>query len=171
MIECHICGHQELEGTICCSECGSRLVDAVAPIGQPGPRQGAASGPGPHDQPTSATVDWQAVTSVGLRIVNTQEELSLMGRNDYTLGVAVEGQAIIPDIDLSRFEAYNHGVSRIHAEIRLQADGAYIIDLDSANGTLINGKRIEAQVPTALQPGDIFQLGTLPLQLIDPQGR
>jgi pSer/pThr/pTyr-binding forkhead associated (FHA) protein len=75
-------------------------------------------------------------------------------------------EAIIPDIDLASFRAHDHGVSRIHAEIRLDVDGVRVVDLESANGTLVNGKRLNPQDPTRIRQGDIIQLGSLSLQLI-----
>jgi hypothetical protein len=44
------------------------------------------------------------------------------------------------------------GVSRYHAVISRQADGYTIADQNSANGTTVNGQRIDR--PTRLQPGD-----------------
>jgi len=101
-----------------------------------------------------------------LRVVGTDAVLSLLGRTNYTLGIAIEGQAVIPDIDLGPFDAYKHGVSRIHAELLLQPEGLFIIDLDSANGTVVNGNRIEAVKAFQIRHGDLIQLGGLDLQLI-----
>jgi pSer/pThr/pTyr-binding forkhead associated (FHA) protein len=103
---------------------------------------------------------------LGLRAVATGQTLSLLGRDNYTLGRSVEGQAIVPDIDLDPFQAYDFGVSRIHAELRMDRDGVYVVDLDSANGTMINGRRVEPQTPVPVRHGDILQLGRLRLQLI-----
>jgi pSer/pThr/pTyr-binding forkhead associated (FHA) protein len=57
-------------------------------------------------------------------------------------------------------------VSRIHAELRLAKDGVFVVDLDSANGTLLNGRRLPPQTPESVRHGDIIQLGRLRLQLI-----
>jgi pSer/pThr/pTyr-binding forkhead associated (FHA) protein len=103
---------------------------------------------------------------LGLRVVSSGEILSLIGRDNYTLGRVVEGQPVIPDVDLSPYDAFDQGVSRLHCEIRLKDEGVYIIDLESANGTLINGERIEVQKPISVKHGDILQLGRMRLQLI-----
>ena len=47
-------------------------------------------------------------------------------------------------------------VSRRHAELRLDRNGYRIIDLSSANGTLVNGQTVEQ---TVLHSGDRVQLG------------
>jgi pSer/pThr/pTyr-binding forkhead associated (FHA) protein len=49
-------------------------------------------------------------------------------------------------------------VSRHHAEIRRRGDGVYVRDLDSRNGTLLNGERIVVEVP--LQYGDVVAFAT-----------
>ena len=49
-------------------------------------------------------------------------------------------------------------VSRQHAQI-VQTDGAYFLeDLDSSNGTYLNGQRVRSQA--ALRNGDEIQVGT-----------
>ena len=49
-------------------------------------------------------------------------------------------------------------ISRRHAEIKRQEDGAWAIeDLGSTNGTIVNGHRIEK--PELLYPGDSVELG------------
>jgi len=54
-------------------------------------------------------------------------------------------------------------VSRRHARITVAHGAATIEDLDSTNGTYVNGKRISA--PTRLTPGDEFALGSEILQV------
>jgi len=49
-------------------------------------------------------------------------------------------------------------VSRRHARITIANGAATIEDLDSTNGTYVNGTRISA--PTRLTPGDEFALGS-----------
>ncbi len=165
MIECPYCKHQQFVGTLYCDECGTRLVH-VSP----------APATGPIDEELLADVvagtaypegpELHTGALLGLRVVGTDAVLSLLGRTNYTLGIAIEGQAVIPDIDLGPFDAYKHGVSRIHAELQLTPEGLFIIDLDSANGTVINGTRIEAVKAVQLRHGDLIQLGGLDLQLI-----
>jgi len=37
----------------------------------------------------------------------------------------------------------DENVSRRHAEVRLESDGYWIVDLGSMNGTILNGKRVD----------------------------
>lgn len=149
-----------------CSECGTRLVH-VSPLPTmsiPRDRMDLEAMATKPATPEGPGLESGAI--LGLRAVATGQTLSLLGRDNYTLGRSVEGQAIVPDIDLDPFQAYDFGVSRIHAELRMDTDGVYIVDLDSANGTMINGRRVEPQTPVPVRHGDILQLGRLRLQLI-----
>lgn len=166
MIECPSCKHREFVGTLYCSECGTRLVNVTPAPTISIPRdqvnlEASATKPSVPEGP-----DLSSGALLGLRVVSSGEVLSLIGRDNYTLGRAVEGQPIIPDVDLSPYDAFEQGVSRLHAELRLLDDGVFIVDLDSANGTLLNGRRIEIQKPIATRHGDIIQLGRMRLQLI-----
>ena len=57
-------------------------------------------------------------------------------------------------------------VSRQHAEIRREKGGFWIVDLGSKNATLLNGRRIEADRPYALQHGDRFVLGDFQIEFV-----
>ena len=161
MIECPTCRHQEFVGTLYCSECGTRLVH-TAPIGLDELLESEAAG----DDGLPAIRGLAAGAIFGLRVVETGEMVSLVGRDNFTLGRSGGGQAIVPDVDLDTYGAQDQGISRLHAEIRLDGEGVHVVDLDSVNGTLINGKRIEPQLPRRLRHKDIIQLGRLRLQLV-----
>ena len=61
------------------------------------------------------------------------------------------GRAIDNDIRLS-----GPLCSRHHCRIEVDAQGAWVIDLGSANGTQVDGKRIQRR---ALRPGDVIAIG------------
>jgi len=56
----------------------------------------------------------------------------------------------------SDIEIKDPKVSRFHARLEKSEPGWVIVDLDSKNGTLVNGKRIKEKL---LKPGDIIQIG------------
>lgn len=58
-------------------------------------------------------------------------------------------------------------VSRRHAQVEDRSGVLVIADLDSSNGTYVNGTRISS--PQALQPGDTLQVGTTVLKVVEPQ--
>jgi pSer/pThr/pTyr-binding forkhead associated (FHA) protein len=56
-------------------------------------------------------------------------------------------------------------VSRRHAKIVLRAGRAMLEDLDSRNGTFINGRKLEAS--TELEHGSIIGLGPITLTFVN----
>ena len=61
-------------------------------------------------------------------------------------------------------------VSREHCQLVVTQDGCFLTDLQSTNGTFVNGERIEQHT---LQVGDEVRVGTTLLQLeeVDAHGR
>lgn len=104
--------------------------------------------------------------TIALRIVDSDEIIHLGGRSEVTLGRIVEGQPILPDIDLSPYEAYAHGVSRLHAAIKVTPQRVTIMDLGSSNGTRVNGQKIVPHVEYPLKNHDVVALGKLKIQVI-----
>lgn len=100
-----------------------------------------------------------------------EEALDLPLQNDFSIGRLVEGQVIAPDVDLNKYEAYNKGVSRLHATIRIdpKKNKVFIIDQGSANGTFVNGYEIPANSEVPLEHGDILTLGKFSLKVILPK--
>jgi pSer/pThr/pTyr-binding forkhead associated (FHA) protein len=58
-------------------------------------------------------------------------------------------------------------VSRSHVWVRRRHDGVEVTDLDSANGTYVNGTRVRA--PTRMQHSDVLRIGRIQLKLAWPQ--
>lgn len=52
--------------------------------------------------------------------------------------------------------------SRVHARLAWGADGCTLVDLDSANGTRVNGDLVQQ---TSVQPGDVIRIGDSRLHL------
>jgi hypothetical protein len=71
-----------------------------------------------------------------------------------------------PDVDLSPFAALEKGVSRRHVRLQRTADLVHITDLDSSNGTWLNGKRLLAHASARLlRNGDELYLGQLRIKV------
>jgi pSer/pThr/pTyr-binding forkhead associated (FHA) protein len=175
MILCHNCLHKEKIGAVYCSECGSQLV-----FSEGVPTSGIqANTPTTQDlvpPETSKPVTYPFTTTehpttsapinVMLNLVATGDVISLADRDEATLGRVSEGQPIIPDIDLSPFKAYEAGVSRMHASIRIRESAISVTDLGSANGTRINGRQISSHIPYPIKSGDILTLGKFKIQVL-----
>ena len=54
-------------------------------------------------------------------------------------------------------------VSRNHAALYCTDVECMLVDLNSANGTRLNGQKLKPQVPVALKPGDSIQIGAFNL--------
>jgi hypothetical protein len=71
-----------------------------------------------------------------------------------------------PDIDLVIFGGYRLHVSRLHAEIKLNAGRVpVIVDLGSTYGTFVNGKRLAPNAHHPLYNGDQLRLGELDIMV------
>lgn len=85
---------------------------------------------------------------------------AVMGRPDAATGR-------VPEIDLRQDEA----VSRRHARLFRGTDGFFVEDLDSANGTMLNGDWLTPVKPVALQEGDRIELGEVTVIRVLSLGR
>jgi len=87
-------------------------------------------------------------------VVATDKEV-ILGRK-----IAGEEKAVV---DLAYSDGYAMGVSRYHAKIRSTASGYELIDLNSSNGTWLEGKVLTPTEPYDLPSGANIQLGRLKL--------
>jgi hypothetical protein len=166
MIQCPNCQHQELPGALFCSECGTQLVTVdtlTAPLANHGNEYSAVDdlGFGSVPEPVKDKVSLVRDKVITLKILDSDRILHLVGRTEYTLGRVAKGQPILPEFDLSEYKAYDQGVSRLHAAIKVSQLRVSIIDLGSANGTRVNGQKIVANVEYPLKNGDVIALGKL----------
>ena len=101
-----------------------------------------------------------------MHLMDSGQILPLTDRNEYTVGRISEGQPVVPDLDLSPYQAYTAGVSRMHALIKRDGKRVIIMDLGSANGTYVNGKRLTPQTERMLSHGDVIALGKFKFQIL-----
>ncbi|MEA4909843.1 MAG: FHA domain-containing protein [Chloroflexi bacterium] len=92
--------------------------------------------------------------------------MNLVGRTEFTLGRVGERQPILPDIDLSPYDAYVQGVSRLHALLKISDQVVIVTDLGSSNGTRVNGQKILPHIDYPLNHGDVVALGKLKIQIL-----
>lgn len=70
-----------------------------------------------------------------------------------------------PDVDLTPYEAEAMGVSRLHFSIEPDADRLLLRDLNSGNGTQLNGNRLKPDESYRISSGDQIMAGLLRLDV------
>jgi hypothetical protein len=165
VIICPNCGQKEMSGAIYCSNCGLQLIDTTMANQK---IQTAETRLDDEDH-TSQTQDHPHVhlqSRVSLILMDSGQILPLADRVEFSLGRSAEGQSIAPDVDLSLYNAYTNGISRLHAVVKQLDDKIIIMDLDSSNGTFLNGSRLGPYVETSVTNGDVVTLGKLKIQVL-----
>lgn len=170
MISCPTCNFRELSGALFCSNCGAQLVQSEERIATSSfhtddiEHLSSLVPPGFPPPPVN-TPDCR----VALQILSVGTVIHLPGTDEVTLGRFTKGQTIVPDVDLSPYQAYEAGVSRLHANINIEGTAILIKDLGSANGTRLNGIRVQPHEGHSLNHGDILTFGRLKVQVLIKQ--
>jgi hypothetical protein len=93
------------------------------------------------------------------RLEAPQDEGYIIGRTD-------EASDFKPDIDLAAYGGREQGVSRRHAAFVRYRGAIHILDLNSVNGTFLNGKKLTPETPYPLNAGDSLKLGNMNLAVM-----
>ncbi|MRS04040.1 FHA domain-containing protein [bacterium] len=169
MILCPNCHNKELPGAYFCSECGTQLLSleflSTRMISKPSEGQSITE-TASSSIPTRKVIQKQKDPNISLHVVDNGKVIHLSDKKDFTLGRAVEGQSILPDVDLSAYDAFSQGVSRMHVSLRIFNGDVYVMDLGSSNGTKINGQKIVPHVEYSISHGDLVSLGRLKVQVL-----
>jgi hypothetical protein len=174
LITCPSCGNKELEGALFCKECGSQLLVEEKIKTTTIKREGGSIGQTKSGKLGVSKVLNHAPSSgalVTLHLIGRDAYLPVTEEGEVILGRSSEGQSMIPDIDLGKFQAFQSGVSRMHAAIRLFGDQMLITDLGSSNGTSVNDQKLEPYTPHPLKNGDILSLGKFRIEVITKTGK
>jgi pSer/pThr/pTyr-binding forkhead associated (FHA) protein len=110
-------------------------------------------------------------------IFGEKREIILVIRGVVERVVLQEGQKVVlgrsdlrtrnsPDVDLTPYGALDRGVSREHASLHIEGEKLYVTDMNSTNGTILGGTRLEPFTSTVLRKGDELLLGRLPVQVL-----
>jgi pSer/pThr/pTyr-binding forkhead associated (FHA) protein len=96
----------------------------------------------------------------GIRKIELRNEVS------YLLGRFSKSKPRGNHIDLSPFAAQDRGVSRIHAQIHMEDDQLFLTDMDSTNGTYLDGVKLQAHQQYQLRQGSNIILGRMHMQVM-----
>jgi hypothetical protein len=116
MIVCPNCQYKNVTGAMFCAECGAQLDGVDTLITQAITDEQIAeelSKKPTRPEPAPPVNSW-----ISLHLMDSGKILPLASRSEFTLGRLSEGQPIMPDIDLTPYQAYASGVSRLHAVVK-----------------------------------------------------
>lgn len=124
------------------------------------------------DRPAAATIPPPSATkkadeSARTRVRNTLPKFMLRGVSGATFGktFALTGTMVIGRQNDSDIPIPAEEISRHHARLQVTADGVLVEDMNSANGTFINDKRVQNGM---LKPGEELRLDTVRFMLVAP---
>jgi pSer/pThr/pTyr-binding forkhead associated (FHA) protein len=132
------------------------VVEAPEPEPEPEPVAEAEAAPEPTPVVTASRTQLQQVTA---RLFHVQSDKEIeLPQSLSVIHIGKPNDRIPPDIDVSGF-TNSEIVSRIHADIRVEADAHYVEDVGSSNGTYVNNLPLLPGNRHKLRPGDRISLG------------
>jgi hypothetical protein len=158
MATCRSCTYEARAGSLFCENCGNPLLNSDM------------SASNTRKMDISALSVWEGQ---GTTQINPEKSVLLCVRgalqpirieathHSILLGRIREASDLKPDIDLTAFNAYEKGVSRIHATLRREQSALTLEDMGSANGTHVNGQMLLPGQRCVLRHGDEVRLGQL----------
>lgn len=152
MQHCSHCGAQNIDGIIFCEKCGIALV--------PTPLITRRLGEGAVKHTTSELNDENVLI---LHVDSVESPVMLQLRGELILGRVSEQAENVTYLNLTPYGADDLGVSRRHARLLRDEKAVYLTDLNSTNGTRLNGELLPSSVEKRLRDGDEIALGKLKL--------
>jgi len=163
MITCPFCQATHVRNTIFCSECGQYLLDEdirETDTDMTGRLADQIRKPG-----TGSLVHPGKPRAIRLKIGSGARAVEVPLDKIIHLGRVSPTTSTFPEVDLSRDGNPAKSVSRRHARILRRGGRVVVEDLDSANGTFVNGEKLGPYLPEPLNDGDILRLGKLIIEV------
>jgi hypothetical protein len=157
---CPVCGHENVRETLLCTQC-------LANLGTKNLQSSTADLKDLAQEENYPAQRWDKhvglldANAVALYIGDSSEPVIIDVTNVVTLGRTSPNSVYQPIVDLTRYGGYERGLSRLHAAIQRVGDQFMVTDLKSSNGTWLNGKRLEPDVPSVMRSGDRLKLSLM----------
>lgn len=103
---------------------------------------------------------------VTLKIGDISTTVEMRDDMSYLLGRFSQAAPKRNSIDLDPYDAFQHGVSRIHAQIHMNDGLLYVTDMDSTNGTYLDERKLVAHHNYKLPSGSTLVLGRLHIDIV-----
>ncbi|WZF19632.1 FHA domain-containing protein [Nostoc sp. UHCC 0302] len=160
----------EADSGVFCEICGYNFVTGVhgeVPIAkEAGEQEGRGAGEAGGEITFSSPVaEWELIVTVDPSLresespeapINQAPLTFRLEKDSNLIGRSSEIRGIHPEVPLD----FDDAVSRRHALLNRQPDGSFTLrDIDSANGTKLNGVELQPMVDAPLQDKDEFTLG------------
>src|SRR5262249_51831896 len=140
------------DGLILCNHCGYKLIDSPS---------GATLPVTPLREVTEVVelppLQCDNTINLFVRVDSGLHPLKLPAKRRLILGRC--DMNVTPDVDLTAFQARELGVSRFHAAIDFTGFTFTLTDLNSQNGTDLNGLRLKLSEVHLLRHNDVICLG------------
>lgn len=114
---------------------------------------------------TDLLADGMVPWVVEFRVIGTPYIIKAPIGETLIIGRSDDAQSVRPEVDLSEYDGRRLGVSRRHARLVARDNRVTLEDLESSNGTFINGAALVPKKTYRVHDGNHIQLGKLELQI------
>lgn len=157
-MECPDCGQQNPAGALVCTNCRADLYDMLV--------EQVATKQIDRDKTRDLRLDDPTSSRPVMIYVGNETPIVIERRNGQIIGRADSNDPHLQvHVDLTDYDAQKHGVSRRHARIDARSSPPVITDLNSYNGTYINGEKLAPDTPHPLDSSDEIRLGRLTVRV------
>lgn len=164
---CPVCKFKNEPSAVVCAFCGSPLsAEGEKHEESTTKRVGADTARLPEGADVAVPAGHIPPEGIAIYALGHSKPVAVLVDHEFTLGRKVGEEADESIVNLAPFGAFDQGVSRQHAKIRMTAKGYEITDLDSTNGSWLNEQRLAPQVAYPLASGAQIRLGRMHLVAI-----
>lgn len=163
---CPECDHENELGVFVCVICGTSLLDeteskTIVIDTEVGPTELIVA-----SEFVTTSLSEQSTLIIVIRYEGKQETISLDSEEEHhIIGRYDENSNNYVHVDLNPFEGRKNGISRLHARLMHIGEQWMIEDLQSSNGTRINGRKLAPGQRYVVRNGDQLQFGGLAVQV------
>ncbi|MBN1935686.1 MAG: zinc ribbon domain-containing protein [Anaerolineae bacterium] len=151
---CPVCGASITPGQRFCGGCGATLAVPQAAV--------SATVESPAALESMAEVEPEmVVVSTGpyLEVVTSGAHIPLVLQPELLVGRLDEVSGIEPEVDMTPHGGLDGGISRRHAQLFYESGAWFVFDLDSTNGTCVDGQEIAPKTRVPIQDGAKIEFG------------
>ena len=158
---CMECQFPNRMGELFCIDCGNPLFAVTKDEEARSTKQLKIIPPQLTHTPIWGTTHLAQEGSLVFRVKNHTDPLVLQPKDEMVVGRADLKSNHYPAIDLTPYGALEEGISRVHAKLNRDGETVTVTDMNSVNGTYLNGQRLPAHQARVVRDGDEVRFGRL----------